>query len=232
MTDPGLYVMTPTGLRVAATVPGPEGPVGPEGPQGVPGTDGADGAPGADSTVPGPPGADGVGIPAGGSIGQVLKKNSATDYDTTWGSGSGGGVRYWSNPTGSAPVDPTPLYDTLIPGMQLTIPTAAFERIAFVSTALLWSGSHPNRMTLYLNGDIVPIGGSSALPHGYSSGDSQLFAETANLPVILPADVEHTLDVRWNAMGSTSGVTVIRRAMIVDVYPSDGATANSGSVAM
>jgi len=41
---------------------GPTGPTGPTGPQGIPG----------------------IGIAAGGSIGQVLKKNSATDYDTSW----------------------------------------------------------------------------------------------------------------------------------------------------
>lgn len=45
---------------------------------------------GADSTVPGPTGpagangADGVGVPAGGTTGQVLAKTSATDYDTEW----------------------------------------------------------------------------------------------------------------------------------------------------
>ena len=35
----------------------------------------------------------GVGVPAGGTTGQVLKKKSGTDYDTEWGDGgSGGGV--------------------------------------------------------------------------------------------------------------------------------------------
>lgn len=31
------------------------------------------------------PGADGVGVPAGGSVGQFLKKNTGADYDTAWG---------------------------------------------------------------------------------------------------------------------------------------------------
>lgn len=47
------------------------------GPAGPAGADGADGAPGA-------PGADGVGVPAGGTTGQLLAKNSNTDYDTEW----------------------------------------------------------------------------------------------------------------------------------------------------
>ena len=47
------------------------------------GTDGSDGA-------------DGQGVPTGGTTGQVLKKNSETDYDTVWAdeSGGGGGVEY------------------------------------------------------------------------------------------------------------------------------------------
>lgn len=39
---------------------------------------------GAGGGTPGPPGADGVGVPTGGTAGQVLTKSSATDYDTGW----------------------------------------------------------------------------------------------------------------------------------------------------
>lgn len=57
----------PQGLR---------GPQGIQGPQGPAGDDGADGA-------------DGVGVPTGGTTGQVLKKKSNTDYDTEWGTDTG-----------------------------------------------------------------------------------------------------------------------------------------------
>ena len=50
---------------------------GPKGPQGEQGPAGADGA-------------DGVGVPAGGTPGQVLKKASGTDYDTEWADETGG----------------------------------------------------------------------------------------------------------------------------------------------
>jgi len=63
-----------------STVPGPTGPqgeVGPAGPQGETGATGATGPAGAD-------GADGVGVPVGGTTGQILAKASATDYDTEW----------------------------------------------------------------------------------------------------------------------------------------------------
>src|SRR5688572_17319383 len=36
-------------------------------------------------------GAPGVGVPAGGTTGQVLIKGSGTDYDTEWGTTAGGG---------------------------------------------------------------------------------------------------------------------------------------------
>jgi len=51
---------------------------------GPPGPPGSSGAPGSD-------GADGVGIPAGGATGEVLAKNSGTDYDTNWVPQTGGG---------------------------------------------------------------------------------------------------------------------------------------------
>ena len=48
------------------------------------GEDGQDGQDGQD-------GAPGVGVPSGGTAGQVLKKKSGTDYDTEWANESGGG---------------------------------------------------------------------------------------------------------------------------------------------
>jgi integrin beta 8 len=47
------------------------------------GSDGADGTNGTNGTN-GTDGADGVGVPVGGTTGQVLAKNSGTDYDTEW----------------------------------------------------------------------------------------------------------------------------------------------------
>jgi hypothetical protein len=57
---------------------------------------GATGPPGAaGSTGPagptGPTGATGAGVPTGGTTGQVLEKNSSTNYDTSWVTPTGGG---------------------------------------------------------------------------------------------------------------------------------------------
>lgn len=44
-----------------------------------------------DTGATGPQGPAGVGVPTGGTTGQVLKKASGTDYDTVWANESGGG---------------------------------------------------------------------------------------------------------------------------------------------
>ena len=75
---------------------GPEGPIGPQGPRGVQGDVGPAG-PQGDVGPQGPkgeqgkPGENGVGVPVGGTVGQVLTKKTATDYDTEWTDPQGGG---------------------------------------------------------------------------------------------------------------------------------------------
>lgn len=59
----------------------------PIGPAGADGADGKDGKDGKDGT-------DGVGVPVGGTVGQVLKKKSGTNYDTEWADESGGGTEH------------------------------------------------------------------------------------------------------------------------------------------
>lgn len=65
---------------------GPKGDTGPQGPKGDTGDTGPQGPAGAE----GPQGPAGPGVPAGGTTGQVLSKNSNSDYDTVWTTPSGG----------------------------------------------------------------------------------------------------------------------------------------------
>jgi len=58
-----------------------------------------------DSGSPGADGADGVGVPTGGTTGQVLKKASNDDFDTEWGAGGSGAVDSVNGQTGTVVLD-------------------------------------------------------------------------------------------------------------------------------
>jgi hypothetical protein len=81
----------PQGEPGAAGAQGPagnDGAAGAQGPQGEPGAAGAQGPAGNDGAAGDP----GVGVPTGGTVGQVLAKIDSTDYSTEWvtpASGSG-----------------------------------------------------------------------------------------------------------------------------------------------
>ncbi len=66
--------------------PGPQGPIGPQGPAGAQGPVGPQGPAGPQGPVgaQGLKGDAGEGVPTGGADGQVLTKQSSTDYDTAW----------------------------------------------------------------------------------------------------------------------------------------------------
>lgn len=69
--------------------PGPQGPQGTQGPQGPQGETGEIGATGPQGEQgpqgeTGPQGPAGPGLPTGGTAGQIIRKNSSTDYDTKW----------------------------------------------------------------------------------------------------------------------------------------------------
>ncbi len=61
----------------------PQGPIGPQGPTGTQGPVGPQGPPGPQGPI-GAQGSKGKGVPAAGADGQVLTKQTATDYDTAW----------------------------------------------------------------------------------------------------------------------------------------------------
>jgi hypothetical protein len=73
----------PEGPQGDQGIPGETGPAGPAGPKGDTGDTGPAGADGTDGSD-GADGAPGVGVPAGGSTGQVLAKKTGTAYDTEW----------------------------------------------------------------------------------------------------------------------------------------------------
>lgn len=91
------YRHDPQTATVLDGQPGPQGPQGARGETGATGPTGERGpageqGPQGDPGPQGPKGEDGFGVPPGGDVGQVLAKNSGTDYDVEWVDQSGGDV--------------------------------------------------------------------------------------------------------------------------------------------
>ena len=84
----------------------------------------------------GPQGEPGVGVPAGGTSGQVLAKNSATNYDTAWitNTGGGGGSGTASNLDYQGTVVSTP---ARLDGTRLVLPGTVGNYASTPSTTAL-----------------------------------------------------------------------------------------------
>ena len=83
---------------------GPQGPKGDTGETGATGPQGPQGETGATGPQ-GPQGPAGEGVPTGGSAGQVLIKDSATDYDTSWTSLDASDIPYDNTTSGMTATD-------------------------------------------------------------------------------------------------------------------------------
>lgn len=82
-TAPILDFTIPKGEKGDQGEKGNTGDTGPQGPQGEQGIQGEQG-PQGEQGIQGPQGEQGVGVPSGGTTGQVLTKKSNTDYDYEW----------------------------------------------------------------------------------------------------------------------------------------------------
>lgn len=149
---------------------GPQGPQGPQGIQGVKGDTGDTGPAGTNGTngIDGTNGTNGVGVPIGGTTGQVLSKVNATDYNTQWVSPATGTVTAVSALTlGTTGTDlsSTVVTGTTTPVITLNVPTAsASNRGALSSTD--WSTFNNKQATLVSGTNIKTINGSSILGSG------------------------------------------------------------------
>ncbi|RTQ53408.1 hypothetical protein EJV47_01310 [Hymenobacter gummosus] len=110
------------------------GATGATGPQGDAGDTGATGATG----TTGPQGDAGLGVPAGGTAGQVLTKVDATDYNTAWrtasASGSNISTQLRANKVGGTG-------ETLPVATSTTAPTIAFNNVLTTPTLGTWDGT-------------------------------------------------------------------------------------------
>lgn len=131
-----------TGPTGAAGATGSAGATGATGPQGAPGTNGTNGTNGATGST-GATGAAGVGVPTGGTIGQVLAKINSTNFNTQWVTPSGGGGTVTGGTNGLALVGANiSLGGTLTAATSIN--TAGFSLLlgGASSTLTLYSGNN------------------------------------------------------------------------------------------
>jgi len=180
------------GAQGATGAIGPAGPTGATGATGPTGATGATGPPGSTGAT-GPAGAPGVGVPTGGSTGQVLTKNSATNYDTIWSAPAGGlsdapsdGTYYgrfngaWSNvaPIASPALTGNPTAPTQTAGDSSTrLATTAF--VGAATSALTIPG--PSSATPAMDGT-----GAAGSATTYSRGDHVHPTDTTRAPLASP----------------------------------------------
>jgi hypothetical protein len=136
----------------------------------IPGGVGPEGPAGAD-------GANGVGVPVGGTTGQVLAKHSNTNYDTEWvaqtGGGGGGAVDSVNGQTGTVVLDPDDLDDTST--------THKFVTAAEKTKLSNLSGTN--------TGDQTTVTGNAGTATALQTSrniDGQAFNGTADITVIAP----------------------------------------------
>lgn len=114
-------------------------------------------------------------------------------------------------------VNPTPTSDTLIPGMTITVPASASSRTVILSFSL-HTGSHSNRVRVYMDGSIqYPASGSGGnIGATNTDTDPGIGYSVAGVPITIPGDsATHTIEVRWQAQGTTAQTVIHDRAMTI-----------------
>jgi hypothetical protein len=161
--DQSTVTGTVTGI-ITGTLSGSVGVPGPQGPAGSPGSQGPAGPQGE-------PGVPGVGVPAGGTEGQIIIKASATDYDTVWADNSAETLTATvRNETGATLTKATVVYITGAAGNKALVSKASASSEATSSkTFAILAADIPNNQ----NGTAVTVGllkglNTSALTEGGS----------------------------------------------------------------
>jgi hypothetical protein len=145
------------------------------------------------------------------------------------GGGGGGasapfGQRYWYRDAADVNSGTVPVSPTLVSGMTITIPSSTVGRMGFVDATLGWTGSHTNRVELYLDGTAI----TPQITGNVAGSNSMYDAVFSRIPITLTSGVSHTVEVRWNASESTAAVTLTERSLVVDVFESTTSPINIG----
>ncbi len=156
----------------------------------------------------GPPGPAGQGVPTGGTTGQVLVKNSDTDYDTSWADQTGGGGTTYTPGDGIAILGQT---------ISVKLSGQANNAASFASDGGIFVQDTPE----YSAGDGVQISGSTIQANISTASDNATGIlngaiytpatfQTTVMPMISVSTVPATPDVQVTATKgdlSVSGTT-------------------------
>ena len=218
----------PQGPKGDAGATGPEGPQGPQGetgetgatgPQGPQGETGATGptgpqGPQGETGATGPQGSQGPageGVPTGGSSGQVLVKDSATDYDTSWSTLDASDIPYDNTTSGMTATD--------------------------VQDAVTELKNNLTELPYYQDGEEYKIT-SSIYITGFTSSTGKNITGTIYLSKIIPSGYTLTFtgsinNIRVGSTVITSGITISSvdikgdNAIIITCNYTTSATSNS-----
>jgi hypothetical protein len=150
------------------------------GPQGLQGPAGANGAPGA----------DGAGVPSGGTLGQILKKASSSNFDTVWGNESGG---TWGSITGTL-ASQTDLQTVLTAKQYKTVITVGASNADYITDGVA---------------DQTEINAAITAANAAGGGIVQLKGYSATSPAIISAEIVMKSNVILQGEGINT--TVIKK---------------------
>lgn len=148
----------------------------------------------------GPQGAAGVGVPAGGTAGQVLAKIDGTNYNTQWSSAAG-----YSQPTlGSTPI-PSGATVTTIAGLTLTSPVInTIPASASNAATALWSTLTNGNGTIFFG----QTSGSASISNGTGfSGTLNLANGSGTVSKTINIGASSTAGTTTINIGTTAGAT-------------------------
>jgi len=232
---------------------GPQGPkgdtgeTGPQGPQGIQGETGPQGPKGdtGDTGATGPQGPAGQGVPTGGTAGQVLTKNSGTNYDASWKNPSGGGVtvkdiniRNMSNAGGTIAIDYEMMTINDLPFASIQKTTFSFNSMTIPNLEASNTSSKRFRI-LAIRSDTGYSNLWKLVPYGYKSTNSNpnlleinasgisgtayrldiingtVSTSTASSSWTIPLDLSKAV-LEWNGVSGSTGNLYIFDSKVVE----------------
>lgn len=197
--------------------------VGDQGPQGDAGADGTNGTNGTDGTD----GADGVGVPAGGTTGQVLSKIDGTDFNTQWSSpgatladgdygdvvvSSSGSVILFDSSVVTAAAK-TVLDDTTVGAMRTTLGVGTGDSPEFASINV---GAATDTTITRVSAGVIAVEGSNVLlASGLGSVTQAYDAELAAIAGLTSA-ADKGIQFTGSGTAATYDLTTAGKALLDD----------------